>query len=93
LLNHLFVFTLAPLSTMRIYQGKLNTNTSYATKDETITLATSGGFRQGSTAVITGQWTVSHAGTAKANYSWAGTITKLDDDRIELFVGENQYYW
>ncbi|KAJ5670044.1 uncharacterized protein N7477_005407 [Penicillium maclennaniae] len=78
---------------MRVYQGKLNTNTSYATKDETITLVTNGGFRQGSTAVITGQWTVSYTGVSKKNYSRAGTITKLEDDQIEIFVDEDQYYW
>lgn len=78
---------------MRVYKGKLNTNTSYATKDEVITLVTNGGFRKGSTAVISGQWTVSYSGHPKANYSLTGTITRLDGNQIELFVGEDQYYW
>lgn len=78
---------------MRVYKGKLNTHTSYATKDEVITLVTNGGFWTGSTAVISGQFTVSYHGYPKASYSMTGTITKLDGDEIELFVGEDQYYW
>lgn len=78
---------------MRVYKGKLNTHTSYATKDEVITLITNGGFRTGSTAVVTGQWTVSYHGSPKANYSMVGTITDVSDDNFQLFVGEDQYYW
>ncbi|KAJ5936813.1 hypothetical protein N7466_003263 [Penicillium verhagenii] len=78
---------------MRVYTGKLNTNTSYATKDEVITLVTNGGFRTGSTAVLSGQWTKSFSGELKSNFARAGTITKLDGDKIEIFVGEDQYYW
>lgn len=78
---------------MRVYKGKLNTHTSYATKDEVITLVTNGGFRTGLTAVVSGQFTVSYHGYPKANYSMTGTSTKLDGDEIELFVDEDQYYW
>lgn len=78
---------------MRVYQGKLNTNTGYATKNEVITLSTSGGFRKGTTAVVTGQWTETSKGDLKANLSIIGTITKLDDAQIELYVGEDKYYW
>ena len=78
---------------MRIYIGKLNTNTSYATKDEVITLSTSGGFRTGTSAIVTGQWTQGSNGVDKANYCIVGTITKLEGDRIEIFVGEDKYYW
>ncbi|OKP14343.1 hypothetical protein PENSUB_14122 [Penicillium subrubescens] len=78
---------------MRVYKGKLNTHTSYATKDEVITLITNGGFRTGSTAVVTGQFTVSYTGHPKTNFSMVGTITDVSDDRFQLFLGENQYYW
>lgn len=78
---------------MRVYKGKLNTHTSYATKDEVITLITNGGFRRGSTAVVTGQFTVSHSGHPKANFSMVGTMTDVSGDKFQLFVGENQYYW
>lgn len=79
---------------MRVYQGKLNTNTNYVTQDEVITLSTSGGFRQGATAVPTRQWTQTYKGTTpNANYSMAGTIINLDGDQIDISVGEDQYYW
>ncbi|KAJ6189232.1 hypothetical protein N7519_004140 [Penicillium mononematosum] len=78
---------------MRVYKGKLDTNTHYPTENEVIILATNGGFRQGSTAVISGQFTKAANGTPKSNFSIAGTITKLANDKIELFVGEDQYYW
>ena len=78
---------------MRVYTGKLNTNTSYATENELITLITNGGFRKGSTAVISGQWTKSYKGNLKENFSRVGTITKLENGEIEIYVGEDQYYW
>ncbi|KAJ5681139.1 hypothetical protein N7536_012278 [Penicillium majusculum] len=78
---------------MRVYQGKLNTNISYVTKDDVITLLTSGGFRQGATAVPTRQWTQSYKGTPNANYSMAGTIINLDGEQIDIFVVDDQYYW
>ncbi|PLB51503.1 hypothetical protein P170DRAFT_506509 [Aspergillus steynii IBT 23096] len=78
---------------MLVYQGKLNTNTDYATEDEVITLTISGALEQGSPAVITGQWTVSYEGVSKENYTQAGTITTLEDDHIELYVDEDKYYW
>lgn len=77
---------------MRVYRGKLNTNTNYTTKDKVITLSTSSGFRQDTSAVLTGQWTVSYKDTPKANYSTVGTITKLDGEEIELFVGKDKYH-
>lgn len=78
---------------MRVYQGKLNTNISYVTKDDVITLLTSGCFRQGATAVPTRQWTQSYKGTPNANYSMAGTIINLDGEQIDIFVVDDQYYW
>ncbi|KAL2867739.1 uncharacterized protein BJX67DRAFT_380683 [Aspergillus lucknowensis] len=78
---------------MRIFQGKLNTNTSYATENEVITLVTDSGFRVGTTVAITGQWTLSSQQTPKANYIFTGSISKLEGETIEIFKGQGVYYW
>ncbi|OJJ45146.1 hypothetical protein ASPZODRAFT_27148 [Penicilliopsis zonata CBS 506.65] len=85
---------------MRVYVGKLNSTSNTADKssktavDEVISFAFDGGFREGSTAVLVGQWTKSYEGHPKANYNWSGTITKYDQSsgEIEIFTGEDTYY-
>ncbi|KAB8074260.1 hypothetical protein BDV29DRAFT_156857 [Aspergillus leporis] len=77
---------------MRVYVGKL-TSESKTAENEVITLIFNGGFRQGATVALTGQWTKSYAGEPKANYHFNGTVTKLSGDSIEIFKGEKAYYW
>ncbi|KAL4798119.1 hypothetical protein BDV19DRAFT_386776 [Aspergillus venezuelensis] len=78
---------------MRIFQGKLTTNTSYPTENEIITLITDSGFRAGTTVAISGQWTVNYNKTPKANYFYSGSVSKLEGETIEIFKGQGVYYW
>jgi hypothetical protein len=91
--THFATTTQAPsLIKMRVYVGKL-TSESKTAENEVITLIFNGGFRQGATVALTGQWTKSYAGEPKANYHFNGTVTKLSGDSIEIFKGEKAYYW
>ncbi|KAL4947842.1 hypothetical protein BDW69DRAFT_189823 [Aspergillus filifer] len=78
---------------MRVIQGKINTNTSYATENEVITLVTDSSFRTGTTVAISGQWTQGYDKTPKANYFYKGFISKLDGETIEVFKDQGTYYW
>ncbi|KAB8238456.1 hypothetical protein ETB97_001147 [Aspergillus alliaceus] len=76
---------------MRVYSGKLNSESKTA-ENEVITFVFNSGLQQGSTAVLTGQWTKSYSGDPKANYNFHGTVTKASGNSIEIFKGERAYY-
>jgi hypothetical protein len=77
---------------MRSYTGKATSRIG-TLDNEVISFTFNGGFRQGTTALLISQWTKTWEGNPKVNYIHQGTITKLENGNIEIFKGEDSYYW
>ncbi|KAE8341852.1 hypothetical protein BDV24DRAFT_163076 [Aspergillus arachidicola] len=78
---------------MRLYEGKLNIRTQPWGSKEFISFSFNGGFRQGSTAYMVSQWSQDNSGP-KPIYCFEGTITKLDENKIEIFFDEeSSFLW
>ncbi|KAE8321324.1 hypothetical protein BDV39DRAFT_210846 [Aspergillus sergii] len=77
---------------MRTYVGRLTT--SVTIKDETCSFSINGGLRTGATAVVVSSWTNDmHGKPNKGPFFLSGTITKLEDGKIDIFGDKSNYYW